>query len=423
MNRKQLTLIFFALAVLGSAGLVLMNQRSKSFSAPQGKMGGKLFPNFPLNDVATIHVKAAADLHLAVKDGAWRVHERADYPANYSEIRDLLIKMLDLKISQSEPIGPSQLAHMELEPPGKATGSGTLVEFMDKQGKTLHSFLLGKKHTQESSRPSPFGGGEYPDGRYLLLSDDTKDLLLVSDPLNSIEANPDSWLDHDFFKIEKIQSVSLLSTNPADSWKLTRESEAAPWVLAEAAAGEVLDSNKVSSLAGTVSYPSFMDVASNSAPALTGLDKPLALTLATFDHFTYDLKIGGKTPENNFYLTVAVAGEIPAQRPAAKDEKPEDKLKLDKEFQAKTKELQDKLAKEKSFGQWVYLVNSGLVDPLIRGRSQLFVDKKEETPDEKTGAEPGLQPKPAVEMPGFLDVPPITPAVTSTNTPPATPPK
>jgi hypothetical protein len=427
MNRKQLILIFLALAILGGAGLVLMNHKDSTWSAPQGKMGQKLFPNFPVNDVATIHIKAAGgDLHLGTKDGTWRVHERADYPANYSEIHDLLVKLLDLKISQSEPIGASQLARMELEAPGKTNGSGTLVEFLDKQGKTLQSMLLGKTHTEQSSRPSPYGGGEYPDGRYLLLSDDKKDLLLVSDPLNSLGVNPESWLDRDFFKIEKLQSISLVSTNATNSWKLTRETESAPWILADAGPGEVLDSNKVSSLAGTVSYPSFMDVASNTAPAVTGLDKPMALTLATFDHFTYDLKIGGKTPENNYYLTVAAAAEIPAQRAAGKDEKPEDKAKLDKEFQDKTKELKDKLAKEKSCAQWVYLVNSGLVDPLIRDRSQLLVDKNEEKPAGNAAAEAGAPAKPDADMPGLLDVPPAAPGAptaTSTNAPPAAPPK
>ena len=226
------------------------------------------------------------------------MRERGGYPANFSQIRDLLIKMADLKISQSEPIGPSQLARMELEPPGKGANSGTLVEFLDKQGKTLHSFLLGKKHTEESSRPSPYGGGEYPDGRYVLLPDDSPELLLVSDPLNSIEINPESWLDKDFFKIEKLQSISLVSTN-ADQFLEThprnRERPLGPGRHQRRGGARFQQGFLPGRL--PLSYASFVDVASNAAPAVTGLDKPLALTLATFDHFTYDLKIGGKTPE------------------------------------------------------------------------------------------------------------------------------
>ena len=190
MNRKQLTLIFLALAILGGAGLVLTHRNGASWSVPQGKMGQKLFPNFPINDVAAIHFKSAAELHLVTKDGTWRVQERGDYPANFSQISDLLIKLSDLKISQSEPIGSSQLARMELEPPGKGTNSGTLVEFLDKQGKPLQSILIGKKHVQQSTSPSPFGGGEYPDGRYLLLGGDNQNLLLVSDPLERHRGQP-----------------------------------------------------------------------------------------------------------------------------------------------------------------------------------------------------------------------------------------
>ena len=412
MNRKQLILILLALAVLGGAGLVMVKNKTTTWSEPEGKMGQKLFANFPVGDIAAIAIKSSSELHLESKDGKWRVRERADYPANFSTIHDLVNKLGDLKISQSEPIAASQLGRMQLEPPGKGANSGTEVEFLDKQNKPLQSLLIGKNHMQQSSRPSPFGGGgEFPDGRFVMLPGDKTDLLLVSDPLESISPTPESWLDRDFFKIEKVQSVSLVSTNATNSWKLARESESAPWVLADTNAGEILDSNKVSSLAGTVSYPSFMDVASNTAPAVTGLDKPLAVTFTTFDHFTYNIKIGGKTPENNFYFTVATTADLPTQRTAGKDEKPEDKQKLDKEFQDKNKEQQDKLAKEKAYSQWVYLVNSGLVDPLIRSRSELMVEKKEEKPaDTNTGT--NALPKPADEPPGLLDIP------SSTNTVP-----
>jgi hypothetical protein len=403
MNRKQLILILLALVILGGAGLVMMNHKDTSWSERQGKMGEKLFPNFPVNDIATVQIKGASDLHLEIKDGTWRVRERQDYPANFSTIHDLLVKLLDLKITQSEPIGASQLGRMQLEAPGKGTNSGTQVDFLDKQGKALQSVLLGKNHVQESSRPSPFGGGEFPDGRYVMLPGDATDLLLVSDPLESFSPNADSWLDRDFFKIEKLASVSLVSTNATNSWKLTRESESAPWILADTRAGEILDSNKVSSLAGSVSYASFVDVASNSSPAITGLDKSLVLTLTTFDHFTYNIKVGAKTPENNYYFTVATTADIPSKREAGKDEKPDDAKKLDKEFQDKTKELQDKLTKEKGFSPWVYIVSSSLVDPLIRDRAQLMVEKKEEKPAEGSNADTNAAPK-TIE-PGLLEVP------------------
>ena len=68
---------------------------------------------------------------------------------------------------------------------------------------------------------------------------------------------------------------------------------------------------------------------------------------------------------------------------------------MDKEFQDKTKTLQDKLNKEKALAHWTYLVNSWLVDPLIRDRSQLMVEKKPEKKEGATEAKPAAEPEPA----------------------------
>jgi hypothetical protein len=391
MNRKQLILLLVLLAVLGGAGLALFNRNRDAWKEPEAKMGEKVLPGFQVNDVSAIHVKGAGDLHLVRKDDRWEVQERGDYPASFSEVSDLLLKLADLKVVQSEPIGQSQLARLELEPPGKGSGAGTLVEFLNPQGKTLDSLLLGKKHvhTSERASASPFGGGDFPDGRYILRPEDPKNVLLISDSLTSVDVKPEQWLSKDFFKIEKVKSVSLVSTNATNSWTLTRATESAPWVLEGARPEEVLDSNKVSSVASTLSYPSFVDVAANAKPDETGLDKPLLVTIQTFEHFTYTLKVGKKNAANDYNLNVTVAADLPAERAAGKDEKPDDKKKLDKEFQDKAKLLADKLKQEQSLAQWTFLVNSWLVDPLIRDRAQLLIEKKDEkAADKQVGAEP-----------------------------------
>ena len=378
MNRKQLFLLLIALAFIGGACLVLLRHKEQAWSAPTGKAGQKLMQNFQVNDVAFIHIKGESELTLVGKGDHWTVQDKGNYPANFSQIRDLLIKISDLKIAQSEPIAASQLGRMHLAEPGRGPDSGVLVEFKDAQGKVLQSLLLGKKHTQKSDRPSPmqFGDEGFADGRYITLNANPRELLTVSDPLNSLDPKAGEWLDKDFFKVEKPQTIALASTNEANSWKLSRESESAPWVLAALKTGEVLDTNKVASLASTLSYPSFVDVAGNLPPEKTGLDKPLVVNIETFDHFTYTIDIGARTPENDYYLKITAAAALPSERTPGKDEKPDDKKKLDKEFQDKNKPLQDKLKREQALGQWTYLVNNWLIDPLIRDRAQLMVEKK-----------------------------------------------
>src|SRR5439155_21869465 len=70
-----------------------------------------------------------------------------------------------------------------------------------------------------------------------------------------------------------------------------------------------------------------------------------------------------------------------------KDEKPEDKEKLDKEFKDRLAKLEEKLKQEKGFEQWTYLVSKWTVDPLLKERKDLLAEKKEEPKkDEKPAA-------------------------------------
>ena len=73
-----------------------------------------------------------------------------------------------------------------------------------------------------------------------------------------------------------------------------------------------------------------------------------------------------------------MAADIPKERTPGKDEKPEDKAKLDKEFKDQQQKLEDKLAQEQAYEKWVYLVSSWTVDSLLKDRSQLLVEKKGE---------------------------------------------
>jgi hypothetical protein len=386
MNRKQLFILLVLVVVLGIAGLVLYQRNQTSWQGG-GRQGAalKLLGDLPINDVAAIVIKGGTNqLDLVKKDNLWRVKERDDYPANFSEISGFLLKAADLKAAQMEEVGASQLGRFKLLPPGQGTNTAVLVELRDQSGKVMKSLLLGKTHMRKSEgRPSPMGEmGEsegWPDGRYVMVGTGAKTVAVVSDPLSNLEAKADQWLNKDFFKVEKIRSIAVVLLVATNSWKVSRESESASdWKLAEAKPGEQLDSSKTSSFSYALNSPTFSDVLpADTKPEQTGLDKPTVVTLDTFDNFTYTIKLGQKT-NDNLPLALTVTAQIPKERTAAKDEKPEDKAKLDKEFKEKQKNLEDKLSQEKSYEKWVYLVSNFTVDSLLKDRAQLLVEKKEE---------------------------------------------
>ncbi len=394
MSRKQLILLLVVVAVLGVAWLVVHQRNASSWSGGGQAAGKKLLGDLPINDVASLVIKSGTnDMVLHRKNNVWTVAGRGDYPADFSLIKGFLIKATELKAAQTEEVGPSQLARYQLLPPGPATNTGTLVEFKDANGKTLNSLLIGKEHMRKSNRPSPmgeFGDAGYPDGRYVMVGTGAKTVDIISDPLSSAEVKPESWLNKDFFKVEKIRSIEVSFPVATNNWKVSRETEnGMDWKLADAKPGEQLDSAKTSSFGYALSSPTFADVRPADTKDATGLDKPTGITLNTFDNFTYTLKVGAKT-NDDCYLTVNVKADLPKERTPGKDEKAEDKAKLDKDFKDAQAKLQEKLAREQGYGKWIYLVSAWTVDPLLKERSQLMQEKKTEPANAETNTVPTL---------------------------------
>src|SRR5262249_25159796 len=138
MNRKQLAILFVLVVVVGGAGLMTWKNQQAAQSSGNSGVGKKLFPDFPVNDVAHITIRQGTnEVRLAKKDDVWRVAERQDYPANFSGISDLLLKLRDLKAGQMEQVGPSQLPRLNLAPDGKGTNAPLVVEFKGASDKLI----------------------------------------------------------------------------------------------------------------------------------------------------------------------------------------------------------------------------------------------------------------------------------------------
>jgi hypothetical protein len=209
---------------------------------------------------------------------------------------------------------------------------------------------------------------------------------LVSDALTQAEPKPEDWINKDFIKVEKLKSVAVTAPASTNNWKLVRETETSDWKLADAKGDEKADASKCSGLNYLLQSASFNDVAPEWAFGDT--NKPsLTAALETQDGFTYQLKLAPKGGED-YYLQVAVAADLPKERTPGKDEKKEDKDKLDKEFKEKIQKLQDKLKAEKVFEKWTFVVSKWTVENLLKDRKDLLAEKKEEPKPEEKKPEP-----------------------------------
>ncbi len=286
--------------------------------------------------------------------------ERADYPADFEKVARLLRTLWELRATQDVKAGPSQFARLELTEPGPQPGGGTLLDLQDESGKRVAALILGKKQVEPAS------------SRYVMVPGQNDHVFLVADTLEEAVPKPEAWLDHSFIKVEKPQAITRAGQAPAANWKLTRENATAPWTLAEAKPGEELDPNQASTIASYLANPTFTDVLTPDAPvAETGLDQASVLIAETFDGFSYELRIG-KLLGENYPVLVAVKATLPAERTASADEKPEDKGRLDQEFQTKQKALQEKLAREQKLAGRPFLIAKATVEQFLKDRGELL---------------------------------------------------
>lgn len=411
MGTKALIRLVIALAVLGGVAAILHYAGSGGAVSEVGSSTDKkkVFDDFPINEVAKIVIKEKkGSVVLAKGAKSWEVAERGGYPADAEPVVGLLRKIWDLNVVQPITIGRAQYGRLNLLDPSSADAkegeTALLLTFQDKEGKDLASLWLGKVYERSEGRPDPFGGGmaKTDAGRYVKRGDGNS-VYLVGETFADIKTEAPGWLDKDFFKVEKVKSIEIATAAKGDDWKLERAEEAGDFTLANAAAAEKLDPNKVSSMKAAFSNPQMEDVYTGEEKGKQKTDKA-TFKIATFDGFKYEVSVGEKNDLNELPLAVKVSAELPKERKKGEEESEEEKKRLDQEFNDKVAAMRKKLDEEKRLEGHVFKVRSYVVDSLLKKRAELMEEKKEEEAKTKEVA-PGV----SVPLPGAPSTSPPAP--------------
>jgi hypothetical protein len=366
------------LVVLAAAGAAVVVSDRSGWQSADSRAGQRVVAGLRISEVAEIAIRdAAGELHLVRGETGWSVRERAAFAADTDRIGELLVKLAELKIVQSEALPESQRARLELvDPKDKAAqGAGIQLELKDSKGAPLARLLLGKKVTKSTAVASLGRGEAEATGRYLTAGTDAGTMLVVAEPLTQVESKPDAWLVKDLVRADGARSITS-SKDGKLRWTVTREGESADWKFAGSA--EKPDLQKATDLASSLNWVNLVDVVADPAQVDTGLDHAVVIKAETFDGPSYTLRIG-KRAGDNYYVRVAVSGEPRKTRAPAKGEKAEDKAKKDKEFEEYRKKLSEKLERERKLDKWTYLVGKSVVEPLLRDRPQLLPEKKKKS--------------------------------------------
>lgn len=392
MNRKSFLILLGLVAVLGGAGLLLFWNDLSAWRKSDAKIGAKLFEKVAVSEIAQIKLTdGKGSVQLVIKDKRWVVEQRSGYGANTQDIGDLLIKLSELKVVQTEAVGATLLPRLNLVEPDAKGGDakaieamGTQLEMFDATGKSAASILLGKKVIKIEDSPLPIKP-QTPVGRYVLMPGSAT-VLVVSDALVVAEANAGRWLAKSFFKAERIRSLAV--SGEGAQWKISRPEEYGQWKFAEG--GGELDASAAVGAVNALAGLSFSDVAVDvKAEALA---KARSFVAETYDNLVYTVKVAKRAEGDDYYLSVAISGEPPRERKPEKGEKAEDKARLDKQFAETLVKLDERVKAEKELGTWTFVVAGKTLEPLLKDRAALIAKPRQPGAGGAPGMPPGMFP-------------------------------
>ena len=425
MNRNLLLLIVLA-ALVGGGILVQKNRESHLNNAGAGiKLRELLLPELPVKDVRKIHVQDGANqVNLTKVDGKWLVAERGNYPASQEKVARTLLSLGDIKISSGKHVKKDSRGSYKLLAGGEGQPfeSGLQVELLNEKGDVLTSIIAGK-YMQSSGGASSNSFNGSVEQRFVRLPSDGETAWLINDIFYDIQATPQEWLDKGFLDVRKLKDVTITGPNAADSWAAQRKDENSDFTLMDAKLpGDELDTAKANGLGTLLSQPTFTDVLTKDKITPSLMAGAISTKINTFEGFHYDIKVAAQgepgASEPKYYLTSSVTADIPKERKAEPNEKPEDKKKKDDEFAAKKTELEEKLAKENGYDGWVYNVASYTVSMITKKRSEVL---REKTPPPPTPQIKVPTPHVPITPPPAPSPPPPPPAAEPKPAAPAEP--
>jgi hypothetical protein len=371
MSGKQFLVVLAILVALIAVGAGILWSDRSSWQQTDARVGQRLISGLKVSEIAEIRIQdAAGSVTLAKSDDEWRVRERGDFAADVNVIRDLLLKLVEAKVVQSDPLPESQRARLQLQAPKSPSDkdAGTILELKDGSSKSIARLLFGKKVLKQSEG-GPAAG--VPSGRYVL-SADGKSVEAVNDPLSQIESKPTTWLAKDLLKIERIKSIAAQGKDGKSRWNITRDNENADWKFV--GASDKPDNSKVQDVVSSLYSLNLEDVLTDSKDA--GLAEAVTVRVDTFDGPVYQIRIGNKSGDKGYFTAVNVSGDLIKTREAVKGETPEQKEKLDKDFEERIRKLEQALKRDRTLEKWVFVVQKSPIDPLLRERAQFLAEKK-----------------------------------------------
>lgn len=203
MNRRSLMLLGGA-AVMATAGAVLLGPRTPA--APDAGDAPLMFQNLAtrLAGAARIELRQGAQsVALARRDAeTWVLPDRQDYPVHSEKVRELLVGLTELRLTERRTSDAAQLDRLGLEDPAAPGSTATLLRVMDRSGTPIAELVVGRRRMRTQ--------GNAPETVYVRRPAENQAWL--AEGRLPLDADPQLWIDRDLANIARERILKVEAT-------------------------------------------------------------------------------------------------------------------------------------------------------------------------------------------------------------------
>lgn len=163
---------------------------------PEGEVEGRIsegslaFPGLatPLAGARRIELRRGGQGTTLIREGeTWRIAEFQGYPARPERVRETLVGLTELRLTEERSSDPAQWPRLGVEDPAAPGTTATLLRVFDAEGRPLAEMILGRRRVRTQ--------GNQPEAIYARRPGENRAWL--AEGRLGADADPSLWLDRD----------------------------------------------------------------------------------------------------------------------------------------------------------------------------------------------------------------------------------
>ena len=253
MKRRTLLLLGAAAGGTVAAAILLTPDRTEITSSSGTPLA---FPGLAprLANAARIEV-VRHDGTLVVTRTApetWVLPAKADYPVRPERVRELLVGLTELRLTEPRTANPEMLERLGVDDPKQEGSTASLLRVLDAQGAAVAELVVGRRRMRVQ--------GNVPESVYVRRPTETQAWL--AEGRLPLDADPNLWIDRDIANIprERVRRAEI-ARDGEPSLVLRRGQETdAPLALVEPAETPELDEVSLDEVTRAFEFLTFLDV-------------------------------------------------------------------------------------------------------------------------------------------------------------------